>query len=354
MASVEFHPLTVSAVDRLTPDAVRVTLDVPADKREMYRHIPGQHLVLRHTIDGHDVRRSYSICSPSDDGPLQIGIKHLEGGVFSTWANESLTPGTVIEATPPTGEFTHPTDPTKEAHYVAIAAGSGITPILSIVASTLRDEPGSQFTLIFGNRDGRSVMFLDEVDALKGRYPERLMVVHVLSRESLAVPLFEGRIDARKLEGLFEVLVDPSDVRAWFLCGPRGMVEAARGVLEGRGVAPEAVHDELFYAGGEGPPVVAADDVSGSEVVFTLDGRTSRVTVDPDGAPILDHVLSVRPEGPFSCRSGACASCRAKVVVGEVRMDRNWCLNDDEVAAGQILTCQSHPVSEHLEITYDV
>jgi ring-1,2-phenylacetyl-CoA epoxidase subunit PaaE len=132
------------------------------------------------------------------------------------------------------------------------------------------------------------------------------------------------------------------------------MVEAARGVLEGRGVAPEAVHDELFYAGGEGPPVVAADDVSGSEVVFTLDGRTSRVTVDPDGAPILDHVLSVRPEGPFSCRSGACASCRAKVVVGEVRMDRNWCLNDDEVAAGQILTCQSHPVSEHLEITYDV
>jgi ring-1,2-phenylacetyl-CoA epoxidase subunit PaaE len=354
MSSVEFHPLTVSAVDRLTPEAVRVTLEVPADKRELYRHIPGQHLVLRHTIDGDDVRRSYSICSPSDDGVLQIGIKHLDGGVFSTWANESLAPGTVIEATPPTGEFTHSADPAEQAHYVAIAAGSGITPILSILASTLRDEPSSHFTLVYGNRDGRSVMFLDEVDALKGRYPERLMVVHVLSRESLAVPLFEGRIDAKKLEDLFDVLVDPTDVRAWFLCGPRGMVEDARSVLERRGVMPGSVHDELFYAGGDGPPVVAVDDVFGSEVVFTLAGRTSRVTVDPDGAPILDHVLSVRPEGPFSCRSGACASCRAKVVSGEVRMDRNWCLNDEEVAAGQILTCQSHPVSDHVEITYDL
>ena len=352
--AVTFHPLTVASIDRLTAESVRVTFAVPDELSDQFRFVPGQHLTLRAEIDGEDVRRSYSICCPSDTGTLQVGIKHLPGGAFSSWANGALTPGMVIEATPPTGEFIHEADASRRARYVAIAAGSGITPVMSIIESTLRDEPMSEFTLVFGNRNGSSVMFLDDIDAIKGRYPDRFSVFHILSREGHAVPLFNGRVDDAKLGELFSSLIDADTVDEWFLCGPRGLVEDARATLSGIGVAETKVHDELFYAGGDGPTVVAVDDEVGSEVRFTLDGRTSTVTVDPDGAPILDHVLSVRPEGPFSCRSGACASCRAQVTAGEVRMDRNWSLNAAEVEAGQILTCQSHPVSDVVELTYDV
>jgi ring-1,2-phenylacetyl-CoA epoxidase subunit PaaE len=354
MEAVQFHDVTVSAVDRLTDQSVVVTLDVPDALADRFRHIPGQHLILRHTIDDQDVRRSYSICSPAGERPLRVGIKHLEGGVFSTWANAELAPGVRIQATPPTGEFIRTPRPSTAGRSVAIAAGSGITPVLSIVASTLRDEPDSEFTLVYGNRDGGSVMFLDEIDALKGRYPDRLMVVHVLSRERFGAEMFTGRIDAPKIEAMCSSIIDPSAIDAWYLCGPRGMVESVRTALAALGVDDAIVLDELFYAGGDGPPAMSDDDVDGASVTFTLAGRTSRVIVDPGGSPILDHVLSVRPDGPFSCRSGACASCRARVVSGEVRMDRNWCLNEEEVAAGQILTCQSHPVSDEVEITYDL
>ena len=350
---VRFHPLTVTGVDRLTDDAVVVALDVPEDLRGQFTHLPGQHLVLRAVIGGEDVRRSYSICSPVGEEPLRVGVKLLPGGTFSTWANTELVPGTVIEATPPTGDFVHRTRSGTHGSYAAIAAGSGITPILSIVATTLRDEPGAEFTLVYGNREGRSVMFLDEIDALKGAYPDRFMVIHVLSRESHVVPLFEGRIDEEKLDALFASVVDPGVIDEWYLCGPRGMVESARTALDRHGIDPSTVHDELFYAGAA-PPVVPVETGSGSTVRFTLAGRTSTVLVDPDAEPILDHVLSVRPEGPFSCRSGACASCRAQVLVGTVAMDRNWSLSDDEVAAGQILTCQAHPASDVVELTYDV
>lgn len=350
---VRFHSLTVAAVDRLTDESVVVSFDVPEDLRDVYRHTAGQHLILRATIDGADVRRSYSICSPVGSDQLRVGIKRLSGGAFSTWANTELAPGTVIEVTPPTGEFLHAVDERRVASYGAIAAGSGITPILSILATILRDEPASRCTLVYGNREGRSVMFLDEIDGLKGRYPDRFRVFHILSRESHAVPLFEGRIDEPKLEDLFGSVIDADAIDEWFLCGPRGVVESARAVLTRRGVPLSALHDELFYAG-DVVPVIEEDATTGSTVRFTLDGRTSTVMVDPDGPPILDHVLSVRPEGPFSCRSGACASCRAQVTAGEVRMDRNWSLNEDEVETGQILTCQSHPVSEVVELTYDV
>ena len=350
---VRFHPLTVAAVDRLTDDAVSVAFHVPDDLRDVFTHVAGQHLILRATIDGQDVRRSYSICSPVGAERPRVGIKHLPGGAFSTWANTELQPGMVIEATPPTGDFLHRPSRDTGRSYGAVAAGSGITPVLSIIATTLRDEPDADVTLIYGNREGRTVMFLDEIDDLKGRYPDRLMVVHVLSRESHAVPLFEGRIDETKLAALFDTVVDAHGKNGWFLCGPQGVVEAARSVLTARGVDPAIVHDELFYAG-DVVPVAPVEEGTGATVRFTLDGRTSTVRVDPNGAPILDHVLSVRPEGPFSCRSGACASCRAQVTAGEVRMDRNWSLNDDEVARGQILTCQAHPSSDVVELTYDV
>ena len=276
------------------------------------------------------------------------------GGVFSTYANTVLAPGDTIQVTPPTGDFSIEPVSGVAKHYVAIAAGSGITPVLSMISSVLDTELESRFTLVYGNKDAQSIMFLDELDALKNRYPDRFVLFHILSRESHALPLFEGRIDEVKIRSLLSTVVDGSTASGWYLCGPSGMVAAARSVLTAGGVTEADIHDELFYAGGDAPLGVAEDDTDGATVRFTLAGRTSTVFVDPDGAPILDHVLAVRPDGPFSCRSGACASCRAKVTEGEVRMDRNWSLNQQEVDAGQVLTCQSHPVSDLVELTYDV
>jgi ring-1,2-phenylacetyl-CoA epoxidase subunit PaaE len=285
---------------------------------------------------------------------LQVGIKHLRGGAFSSFANTVLFAGDVIEVTPPTGDFTIATDAEHEGHRIAIVAGSGITPVLSMIEAVLADEPGSRLTLIYGNKDGRSVMFLDDLDRLKNSYPDRFVIFNVLSRESNAIPMFEGRLDEDKLVQLLTTVVDAATATDWYLCGPSGVVEAARSVLGRGGVPAQNIHDELFYAGGDAPQRIAEDDAHGAEVFVTLGGRTSRLIVDPAGAPILDHVLAARPEAPFSCRSGACASCRARVTLGEVRMDKNWSLEGTEVEAGQILTCQSHPVSDVVELTYDV
>ncbi|MCL1593740.1 MAG: 2Fe-2S iron-sulfur cluster-binding protein [Actinomycetia bacterium] len=338
----------------MTESSVAVTFAVPDELSATFARVPGQHVTLKTSIGTDVVRRSYSICSPLSSGDLTVGIKHLEGGVFSSFANDGLSVGDVVEVTPPAGDFTIQPEPAAENHYIAVVAGSGITPVLAMVASVLPAEPQSHFTLIYGNRDGRSIMFLEELDALKNRFPDRLSLIHILSRESHLIPLFEGRIDQDKLRTLFSSVVDAGTATAWYLCGPAGMVHAARDVLTAGGVGPDAIHDELFYAGGDGPPSVAKVDLVGSTVRFTLAGRTSTVTVDPEGSPILDHALAVRPEAPFSCRGGACASCRAVVTSGEVTMDKNWSLNQEEVDAGQILTCQAHPVSEVVELTYDV
>jgi ring-1,2-phenylacetyl-CoA epoxidase subunit PaaE len=354
MSAAEFHELAVGAVDEITDESVRVTFEIPADLALAYTHVPGQHVIVRANIDGETVRRSYSICSRPESGVLQVGIKQLPDGVFSSFANTELSKGDVIDVTLPTGDFTITTDVENQKHYIAIVAGSGITPVLSMIEAALAEEPRSRFTLIFGNKDGRSVMFLDDLDRLKNAFPERFVLFNVLSRESNAIPLLEGRLDEDKLIHLLTTVVDAATATEWYLCGPSGVVEAARSVLARGGVPAEKVHDELFYAGGDAPARMAEDDTIGSEVLVTIEGRTSRLIVDPDGAPILDHVLAVRPEAPFSCRSGACASCRAQVTAGDVRMDRNWSLEDVEVGAGQILTCQSHPVSDVVELTYDV
>jgi ring-1,2-phenylacetyl-CoA epoxidase subunit PaaE len=354
MQGAEFHTLTVASVEPLTDDSVAVTFDIPEDLATAFAHMPGEHLIVRATIDGEDVRRSYSICSPVGASSPRVGIKLLKGGAFSTFAHEHLSAGDVLEVTPPAGEFTLEPSASNRSHYVAFAAGSGITPVLSMIWSVLEREPQSMFTLIYGNKDGRSVMFLDELDALKGSYPDRFVLLHILSRESHTIPLLEGRIDEAKVGQLLGTVIDPSSVDSWYLCGPKGMVDAVRSTLEQRGIDAASINEELFFAGDVEEIEVAADDVIGSKVKFTLDGRTSTAIVAADGAPILDHVLAIRPEGPFSCRSGACASCRAQLTVGEVRMDRNWSLSSQEVASGQILTCQAHPVSDVVELTYDV
>ncbi len=352
--AAEFHTLRVASVEPVTDKSVAVTFEIPAELREVFTHVPGQHVILRATIGEETVRRSYSICFPVGAAGLTVGVKHLDGGAFSTYANSKLQPGDVIEVTPPTGDFTIEPSPGNANHYIAIAAGSGITPILSMITSVLAVEDSSCFTLVYGNRDGQSIMFLDELDALKNRYPDRFVLIHILSRESHAIPLLAGRLDEDKLKQLFSTVVDAGSATDWYLCGPSEVVDAARSVLAAGGVGNGHIHHELFYAGGEGPAAVAQDDAVGSQVKFTLKGRTSTVIIDPEGSPILDHVLAVRPEGPFSCRSGACASCRAHVTKGEVTMDRNWALNQEEVDAGQILTCQAHPTSDIVELTYDL
>ena len=354
MSAVEFHNLVVKSVETITDESVRVSFEVPEALEATYRHVPGQHVIVRATLGDELVRRSYSICSKPGSGSFQVGIKHLSGGVFSSFANNELKVGDVIEVTPPTGEFTISTDPGNRRHYIAIVAGSGITPVLSMIESVLFDEPDSRFTLVYGNKDGRSVMFLDDLDRLKNHNPGRFAMFNILSRESNTIPMFEGRLDEDKLIQLLTTVVDAGTATDWYLCGPAGMVEDARSVLARGGVPADKVHDELFYAGADAPLRVAIDDAIGSTIKVTIDGRTSQLVVDPAGAPILDHVLAVRPEAPFSCRSGACASCRAQVTVGEVRMDKNWALEEEEVSAGQILTCQSHPVSETVELSYDV
>lgn len=354
MQAAEFHGLAVLSVEHLTDDSVRVTFDVPPNLEETYSHLPGQHIAVRAIIDGDTIVRSYSVCSRVKSGLLQIGVKRLDGGAFSSFANASLHSGDIVEVAPPVGEFVITTDSLNTNHYIAIVAGSGITPVLSMIETVLEEEPKSQFTLIYGNRFARTVMFLADLDRLKNHHMSRLSVFHVLSRETSDVRLFSGRLDEEKLESLLRTVVDARSATAWFLCGPTGVVEAARSILERAGVSSDVVHDELFYANDSNTVNVAEGDVVGSRVKVTIDGRTSELIVDPEGAPILDHVLSVRPEAPSSCRSGACATCRATVTVGEVVMDRNWALDEEQIARGQILTCQAHPVSGVVELTYDI
>lgn len=355
MQAAEFHSLVVAHIVRLTDDAVAVTFAVPPQLADTFRYLPGQHVTLRATIDGEDVRRSYSICANANRGMLRVGIKQLAGGKFSTWANQRLAVGDTLGVMPPVGEFTVVPDPSRSRHLGAIATGSGITPVLSLVWTVLETEAESRFTLVLGNRESRSVMFLEEIAGLKDRYTARFHLIHVLSREEAAVPLFSGRLDAAKLERLLDTVVDAGSVEDWFLCGPYGLVVAARDTLAGRGVVSERIHDELFFSGPPPPAPPRPDAASGlAQVRFTLEGRASQVMVDPDGAPILDYALTVRRELPFSCRGGMCTSCRARLIAGKVRLDKNWSLTESELAAGQVLTCQAHPTTEAVDLTYDL
>ncbi len=354
MSELVFHPLRVVEVVPETDEAVSITFDVPAELAATFRYLPGQHVTLRAIIDGEDVRRSYSICANANSHKLRVGIKRLEGGVFSTWATTRLRAGDVVDVMPPVGEFTIDPDPEREARYGAIAAGSGITPILSLISTTLEAEPRSTWVLLFGNRTARSVMFLEELEGLKDRYPDRFQLVHVLSREATTLPLFSGRLDAAKLRELFGTVVDPRTVDAWYLCGPYGMVADAQQVLEELGTPPEVIHTELFFAGPieVTPPPAPEGEEGGVTLLLTLDGRQTEVVMNP-AASILDAALTVRPELPYSCKGGMCASCKARLVEGEVDMDKNYALVAEDLAQGFILTCQAHPRTDRVVVDYD-
>jgi ring-1,2-phenylacetyl-CoA epoxidase subunit PaaE len=354
-----FHDLPVRAVDRLTDDAVAITFQVPEALREHFAFRAGQHLTVRRLADGEDVRRSYSICSTPADlaghGTLRIGVKQIAGGAFSAFAASSLRPGDTVQVLAPLGHFTTDFEAGRGRHYAALVAGSGITPVLSLVATALTVEPASRFTVLFGNRSAATVMFAEELADLKDRYPDRLHLVHVFSREPQGSALLSGRLDAARFGALLEVLVDPATVDEWFLCGPQGMVLDAREVLGARGVADGQVHTELFHvADAPEPPAPAPGGEPAGEVTVTvlLDGRASTVTMGRTER-VLDAALRVRPELPFACRGGVCSTCRAKLVNGEVTMARNYALEPDELAAGYVLTCQSSPITDELTVDYD-
>jgi ring-1,2-phenylacetyl-CoA epoxidase subunit PaaE len=353
MTGGRFHRLKVVEVERLTDDAVAVTFEVPPQLRDSFSYLPGQHVTVKAEIDGADVRRSYSICANANRGDLRIGVKQLPGGAFSSWANSHLQAGSTLEVMSPVGEVT--TEP-RALHYGAVAVGSGITPILSLVSTFLESEPGCRFTVICGNRGAESVMFLDELEGLKDRYPQRLHLIHVLSQESGVTSLFSGRLDRSRLEELLDRVVGPEQPQEWFLCGPFEVVMSARQLLEDRGVPGELVHDELFFAGPLDLNTLPAEPASAEGTValeLTLDGRRSTTRMRPETA-ILDAALRVRPELPYSCKGGMCASCKARLIEGQVEMDRNWALVDSEVEAGYILTCQAHPLTETVSVDYDV
>lgn len=349
-----FHRLTVAAVTPLCDDAAAVTFAVPEHLRELFDFDAGQSLTLRRVVDGVEHRRSYSICSPAGSAP-RIGVREIPDGLFSRWLTREVRPGDVVEVQPPTGSFR--ADPAEGGRHLCIAAGSGITPMLSI-AGTVLTHPRARVTLLYGNRTTASVMFAEELADLKNRHTGRFELVHALSREPRDVELFSGRLDAERLRRMLDVLVPLEAVDHVWLCGPFEMITAARALLAELGVPAERVHAELFYVD-EPPPEVHRPDPGAatatgetSAVTLTVDGRTTTAPF-PRATTILDAAAATRGDLPFACKGGVCGTCRALVREGEVDMRRNYALDDDEVARGFVLTCQTHPVSDAVEIDFD-
>ncbi|KRB45199.1 1,2-phenylacetyl-CoA epoxidase subunit PaaE [Terrabacter sp. Root181] len=356
-----FHPLTVTSVERLTDEAVAVTFAVPEDLVDEFAFEPGQHLTLRAQICGEDVRQSYSICQSRRADPagrsLRVAAARVPEGRMSNWLNDGVSPGTVVEVMTPQGSFTCATRPDGIRHHVAIAAGSGITPVISLLTSALEEEPGSRATLLFGNRRTSSIMFLEELEDLKNRFPGRFHLVNVLSREAQDVDLFHGRLDSDRLTAIFGSLLPVGTVDEWYLCGPFGMVTGAESLLTERGVDPRHIHHEIFHVDDGTEPkrkvVVDAGAPPEATVTVNLDGRTTVIPMPSREETILDATLRARPDAPYSCTGGVCGTCRARLVSGEVRMDRNYALEPEEVAAGIVLACQSHPVTDEVSLDYD-
>jgi ring-1,2-phenylacetyl-CoA epoxidase subunit PaaE len=347
-----FHALRVADVERLCADAVAVTFAVPPALRGTFAFRPGQYLTLRLRTPGGEERRSYSICAPAG-APPKVGVRRIDTGLFSEWLVDRLAPDDEVEVAPPSGSFTP--ELTPGSHHGLVAAGSGITPVLSIVASVLAAHPDTRVTLIYGNRRTDTVMFTEELADLKNAHGPRLHLLHVLSREPMEAEIFTGRLEADKIRTIVTALVDVDDVDQWWLCGPLGMTEAAVEVLTGLGVDRRQLHRELFYVDEPPPELQRADDaVEGetTEVTVVLNGRATTMTLSR-AEPVLDTAQRVRGDLPFACKGGVCGTCRARLTEGEVTMRRNFALEDEEVEAGFVLTCQSRPVSEAVTVDFD-
>lgn len=354
-----FHSLTVTDLRRETRDAVVVTLAPRDEDRALFDFTQGQYLTFRRAFDGEELRRSYSICAGTDEGVLKVGIKRVDGGAFSTWANESLAPGDQIEAMPPMGRFFTEIQPDSSRHYLGFAGGSGITPLLSIIKTVLAREPQARFTLVYANRQVSTIMFREDLDDLKNLYLGRFSVIHVLEAEGQEIDLFTGRIDADKMAALFERWIDAKSVDTAFICGPEPMMLAIAASLRDHGLDDSRIKFELFASSQPGRARAravskdAASTGAGVEATVTLDGVTRSFTMARDGQSILDAAIAADMDAPFSCKAGVCSTCRCKVLEGEVEMAVNHALEDYEVRAGYALSCQATPLSDRVVVSFD-
>jgi ring-1,2-phenylacetyl-CoA epoxidase subunit PaaE len=355
----KFHRLTIAEVRRETPDAVSIRFDVPDALKAAFGFRAGQHLTLRTELNGEDLRRTYSVCVAPHENEIRVAVKQTPGGRFSGWANSALEVGHAIDVLPPMGRFVLPQTDSDAPYYVALAGGSGITPVLSILKTILRENPRARFTLLYGNRDSGSIMFLEELAGLKNRYLDRLEIYHFLENEAEEIELFNGRLDAAKCEDVFSSLVNVKGADAFFICGPGPMMDAAEAALLKRDVPADRIFIERFTTGPVSAEQLARDEAlqqnaQGTQITVTLDGRRSAIAFDAEKGNILESVQAAGLPAPYACKGGVCSTCRAKVTSGSVAMKKNYSLTEDEVAAGYVLTCQSVPTSTDVALSYDL
>ena len=356
--SIHFHPNPVKEIKKETSDCVSVLFDVPENLKQEFAFIQGQSLTMRAKINGHEVRRTYSICASPLENQLKVAIKKVRGGVFSGYANDRLKKGEIIELMPPVGKFYTALNPADKKNYLAFAAGSGITPVISIIKTTLATEPQSSFTLIYGNKNRNSIIFSEELEGLKNKYMNRFNLIHVLSREKTDTQINFGRINTEKLNELAQ-LVDYTNMDECFICGPEEMIFCVKDYLETKNIDKKKIHFELFTSPGQKKRTAGAEDswlLTGpvSNITVKLDGRTFDFDLSLNSnATILDAALKQGADLPYACKGGMCCTCKAKLVEGEVMMDVHWGLEEEEVEKGYILTCQSHPKTEKVVVDFD-
>lgn len=353
----KFHTLQIADIRKETEDTVSIAFEIPDALKNDYSFLAGQYLTLRSTINGEDVRRSYSLCSAPFEGDWRVAVKQVDKGVFSTYANNDLKKGDVLDVMTPTGNFCLHTDSKEIRSYALFAAGSGITPILSIAKTALKEEPNSDVTLFYGNKNFNSIIFREELEALKNTYMDRLRVIHVLSRESLGNDIQKGRINKEKANDLFKAFLKDIPVDAVYICGPEEMILGVKDSMIANGIAEKKVHFELFTTPGvkktEEKSHSANEQEISSNVSIILDGDRLDLSLSSTGETILDAAQRAGADLPFACKGGVCCTCKAKIIEGSAKMDVNYALEKDEVEAGYILTCQAHPTSEKLVVSFD-
>ena len=353
----QFHPLTIKEIRRETPECVSIVFDIPEHLKDEYRFEPGQNITLKINFGDEEIRRSYSICSSPNENELRVAVKQISGGKFSGHANALMKIGDVISVLPPTGKFNTKLSSTNAKHYLAFAAGSGITPVISIIKTIFDTEPDSFFTLVYGNRSRSSIIFREQLEAIKNKNMDRFVLHHILSREQTDAPVNHGRIDSEKCEMLAKYLVDINNMDHIFLCGPEEMIFSTREWLLKKNIPKEKIHFELFTVPGEKTKSRQQHATSHtdetSKITIKIDGVALPFNLPYEGPSILDGAMQQGADLPFACKGGVCATCRAKLTFGEVEMDTNYALEEDELAAGFILTCQSHPRSAEVHIDFD-
>jgi len=370
MVATHFRPLKIKNIRKETGDCVSVCFEIPDAWKEEFHFRQGQNITIKTIIGDEEIRRSYSICSSPLDNELRIAVKKLTNGKFSSYANQHLKKNNTIDVLPPTGQFFTELNPSNKKNYLAFAAGSGITPVISIIKATLAIEKQSSFLLVYGNRNRGSIIFKEELEALKNRYMDRFSIHHILSRERTDTPLNQGRIDTEKCNALFKTLIDPEMINEFFICGPEEMIFSIKNFLESQGIEKRKIHYELFTVPGQNSAMNKSTVHSNSDsdsfsslqssnsplskINIKLDGITFDFDLAFNSEPILDAALKQGADLPYACKGGVCASCRAKLISGKVEMDNNYALQPEELEAGFILTCQSHPRTEQVIIDFDV